>query len=139
MIDLKETFHSISLKRKTYFDMMLEGIELSLMEVEILFFLKEYPENNTFTEIMRSKDYAKSYVSKAISNLLELGYLEKQMVPTNKKMYKLFLLEKSERAIQEYSACVKRFREDAFAGIAEEDYKVFERVIKQLSDNLSER
>ncbi|MFI3171857.1 MAG: hypothetical protein R3Y58_05790 [Eubacteriales bacterium] len=139
MIDLKETFHSVNLKRKTYFDELLEDTDLNLMEIEILLFLKEYPENNSFTAIIKSKDYAKSYVSKAITHLVELEYLKKEAFTDNKKMYQLFLLEKSHQIIEEYNRCVERFRSCAFAGISDEDAVVFERVMQKISQNLMER
>lgn len=138
MVDLKELFHSVSLKRKLYFTELLEETELNLMEIEVLVFLKCSPENNTFTEIMKSKDYAKSYISKAITNLVEKEYLMKEASPGNRKVYRLYLLEKSQDIIEEYDRCVEQFRRYAFAGISEEELQIFERVMKQMANNLAE-
>ncbi|MFI3208814.1 MAG: MarR family winged helix-turn-helix transcriptional regulator [Eubacteriales bacterium] len=136
MIDLKESFHDVNIKRKMYFDMFIEESELNLMEIEILVFLYQFPENNTFTEVMKSKGYAKSYISKAINHLVEIEYMSKQPSDTNKKVYNLFLLDKSESIVMEYNRCLQRFRTDAFAGIMEEEFQVFERVIGKISENL---
>lgn len=138
MVDLKELFHSVTLKRKLYFAELLEETELNLMEIEVLVFLKCSPENNTFTEIMKSKDYAKSYISKAITNLVEKGYLSKQASPDNKKVYRLYLLDKSQDIVKKYDTCVEQFRMYAFAGISEEELQVFENVMIQISNNIAE-
>lgn len=138
MVDLREAFHYVNMRRKLYFDQFIDEVELNLMEIEILVFLNQYPENNTFTEIMRSKGYAKSYVSKAISNLVELEYIRKQGIENNKKVYRLFLLDKSQSVIEAYDACVKKFRNDAFAGIDNEDLEIFDNVINKIANNLTE-
>ncbi len=139
MIDLKESFHSINLKRKNYFDEVLEQTELNMMELEVIVHLDLFPENNTFTDIMKSKDYAKSYVSKAISHLVELGYIKKEVSPTNKKVHNLFLLEKGKPMVALYDECVQHFRDHAFEGVSREEYEVFERVIGKISRNLEEK
>ncbi|MFI3227701.1 MAG: winged helix DNA-binding protein [Clostridia bacterium] len=136
MTDIKETFHRISTKRKMYFSDMLEKYELNLMEVEILAFLSEQPDNNTFTEIMRAKDYAKSHISNAITRLVNFGYVEKRQLERNKKVYKLSLLRSSENIIEDYNICVEKFRKDAFVGIKEREIKIFEQVIDKMDQNL---
>lgn len=136
MVDIREVFHYVSLKRKIYFDKFMEETELNLMEIEIIIFLYENPRNNTFTEIMKSKGYAKSYVSKAISNLVEKQYITKQGIEQNKKIYKLFLLDKSKKIVDEYMKCVDAFRKDAFVDISDEELEIFEKVMKKISDNL---
>ncbi|WP_249029031.1 MarR family winged helix-turn-helix transcriptional regulator [Tannockella kyphosi] len=138
MIDLRETTHFINLKRKNYFNGLLEQTGLNLIELDILVFLSEFPENNTFTEIMKSKDYAKSYVSKAITNLVNNGYLLKEGSLSNKKVYNLFLLEKGEPIILLYHQCLEEFRNKAFLGIKDEEQKIFENVIQQISNNLED-
>ncbi len=137
MIDLKEGFHEVSLKRKIYFDRMIEETELNLMEIEILVFLSQYPENNTFTEIMNCKGYAKSYISKAITNLVEKEYIIKESIANNKKVHKLFLLDKSQDIVDSYHQCVAKFRSDAFQDISDEDLQIFERVMNKILENLT--
>ncbi|MFI3236429.1 MAG: MarR family transcriptional regulator [Lachnospiraceae bacterium] len=136
-MDLKEAFHSINLRRKTYFDDLIDLTDLNLMELEILVSLADYPEQNTFTDIMRSKDYAKSYVSKAITHLVELGYIAKEGIDHNKKVQKLFLLEQSTPIVDSFKSCVDTFRKDAFIGISQQEYEVFEHVLEKISLNLS--
>lgn len=138
MIDLKTAFHEMNLKRKLYFAGMIEDTELNLMEIEILVFLNQFPESNTFTEIMNSKGYAKSYVSKAISSLVEKKYLVKESTANNRKVHRLYLLEKSHEIVEMYDKCVIQFRADAFQNISEEELDVFEKVINKMLENLTE-
>lgn len=137
MKELCEMFHSINVRRKTYFDSLLLENDLRLLEVEILILLSKSPENNTFTEILNLKDYAKSYVSSAISNLVSLGYIEKCSSKSNKKVYNLFLLEKSKPIISLYNECSKNFFDDAFLDINEQELDIFNDVISQILTNLT--
>ncbi len=139
MVNLRETFHYLGVKRNIYFENFMEEWDLKLMEIEILVYLNEFPESNTFTEIMKSKGYAKSYVSKAITNLVEREYILKKGLEDNKKVYKLFLTEKSTAVLESYETCIKRFRKDAFEDIEQSDLEAFERVINKIYENLSEQ
>lgn len=136
MVDIKDSFHMINMKRRNFFEELLEKNDLNFMEVEIVVFLNDVPESNTFTDIMKSKDYAKSHISVAISRLVEKEYIKKESLPNNKKTYKLFLLEKSKPIVDEYNICVEEFRKCAFSGVTDEEYKIFERVIWRMSQNL---
>ncbi|MFI3212347.1 MAG: MarR family winged helix-turn-helix transcriptional regulator [Eubacteriales bacterium] len=137
MFNLNETFHAISIKRKQYFNKMIEKYDLNLIEIEILAFLNKEPDSNTFTEIMKAKDYAKSHMSTAITHLVTRGYIEKRSLDTNKKVHKLYLLDKSFNVIKDYDLCISRFRGDAFTGISEDGIKVFEQVIHKMNTNLT--
>lgn len=137
MLDLKKFFHSIEIKRKLYFDELINSTELNFMEIETLVYLKEFPDNNTFTDIMKSKDYAKSYISTAISNLVDKGYIAKEVSKTNKKVHNLFLLEKSTDIINQYEVCVQSFRNAAFIGVSDEEIQTFEVVLTKILKNLN--
>lgn len=137
MFNLKESFHEVDLKRKLFFDYYLSESELNLMEIEILVFLNDYPESNRFTDVMKSKGYAKSYVSKAITNLTEKQYIRKELSSTNKKVYNLILEEKSTEIIYEYKRCILLFRDKAFDNISEEELVVFESVLNKILHNMT--
>lgn len=137
MNDMKEQFHAISMKRKQYFNDVIEKYGLNLMEIEILGFLSEQPQSNTFTDIMKAKDYAKSHISTAITNLVKRGYIEKRSTGSNKKVHQLFLLEQSQAIVEEYHHCAQAFQKDAFVGIKTSEMKAFEQVIGKINANLS--
>ncbi|MFI3177403.1 MAG: MarR family winged helix-turn-helix transcriptional regulator [Eubacteriales bacterium] len=134
---MKERFHSINLKRKQYFNSIIDQYGLNLMEIEILGFLSEEPDSNTFTDIMRAKDYAKSHISTAITNLVNSNYIEKCCCDNNKKVQQLFLLERSGPIIDAYNRCVNEFHKNAFTGLTSQELEVFNQVIDKINDNLS--
>ncbi|WP_409967492.1 winged helix DNA-binding protein [Bengtsoniella intestinalis] len=136
MVETREVFHRINIKRKEYFNELLDVYDLTFMELEILAFLDGEPDSNTFTQIMKAKDYAKSHVSTAINHLANCGYLEKIGASTNKKVYRLHLLEKSAPVLQGYYLCVQAFQTQAFAGITDADLQLFNQVIHQINQNL---
>lgn len=136
--NLKEQIRKIELKRKNYFNELIEKTDLNLMQLEIMVSLYEFPEQNTFTEIMKSKDYAKSFVSTAINNLVKRGYVKKLPQPCNKKVFTLALESNCEEIIQAYYKCVESFQADAAKGISEEKFQVFKDILIEVANNLTE-
>lgn len=137
LTNMKEIFHAISIQRKKYFSKMIEKYDLTQMEIDIVGFLSEQPDNNTFTDIMKAKDYAKSHISNAITHLVNGGCIEKCSLDNNKKVHKLFLLNNSKNVIKDYNICIENFRKDALVGIKESEIKIFEQVISKMHCNLS--
>lgn len=138
MTELRKLFHAINLQRKVYFSEILAEPDLNLMELELIVFLHEQPDSNTFTHIMKAKDYAKSHISTAINHLVQCGYIKKTTDSTNKKVHNLHLLDKSAPVIAQYYQCTQRFQENAFAGLDGRDLEIFQQVIRQINENLSE-
>lgn len=136
-MNIKELFHSIMLKRKGYFVTLLEESNLNMMQLEVLVYLEEFPTKNTFTEIMKSKDYARSQISSAISGLIDQGFLRKEPHPTNKKIFHLHALEKAKPMVKEFHRCSDLFDQVAWEGVSPEEYAVFERVHVHMLDNLN--
>lgn len=136
-MNFREYFHSISLKRRGYFDPVLEQYGLTMLQLEILVSLHEEPNSNTFTDIMKAKDYAKSHISTAINHLVEEGYIVRKPSATNKKVYYLYLLEKSHPLVTAYGDCIQRFQADAFAGITEEELALYEKILIKMRHNLT--
>lgn len=137
-MDMKTKFHTISSKRKIYFNDVLEKADINMMQLEILAYLNDYPESNTFTEIMKSKDYAKSHVSTAITHLVEKKYLLKEAVKSNKKIFNLKLTPQTQDVIEEYNKAIEYFRKDAFDGVSQEQMDIFEQVLDKMLKNLGE-
>ncbi|MFI3231092.1 MAG: MarR family winged helix-turn-helix transcriptional regulator [bacterium] len=138
-MNFHDFFHNISFNRKLYFDDLIEKANLNMMEIEILVYIYRYPDNNTFTEIQRLKNYSKSHISTSISHLIQKDYLARENSLTNKKVYNLRLLEKSEPVIHEYFRCVTAFQKDAFKDINDNELEHFKEILLKISNNLQER
>lgn len=135
-MDIKDALQTIVSKRKIYFDDLLEESELAFMELEILVLMNEHHEKKTFTDIMRSKDYAKSHVSKAISNLVAKRYIEKTACENNKKVFYLQLLDKANYVLEEYYLIEAEYIAKAFEGISQSEAETFTNMLKKISANL---
>lgn len=135
-MDLHEVAHGISLKRKEYFNDIIEKTKLTFMELEILFYLNEYPENNTFTEVKKSKDYSKSHVSTSITNLIKKGYITREVSENNKKIHYLKLTNLSVPIIIEYKKNLEIFQNDAFKNISKQELENFYILLNRISTNL---
>lgn len=138
-MNIKEVFHSINLKRKNFFADLLESSQLNMMQLEILSYLHEFPDNNTFTEIMKSKDYARSQISAAITGLIQQGFLKKEPHPGNRKVFFLILQEKSSAIVEDYAICNENFEKVALVGITEEEKELFEIIYGKIQKNLANR
>lgn len=132
----KELFHNIILQRKVYFEPLLKEFDLSLIDIEILAFIHEYPKNNTFTDILISKEYSKSHISSSISKLIQREYLIRENSPTNKKVYYLKLIDKSNFIIDEYYRYVGIFQKDALESITQDEIDNFNRLLEKIYHNL---
>lgn len=136
MNQAKELFHNISTKRKVYFDPLLSEVDLALIDVEILAYIDEFPENNTFTEILNSKEYSKSHISTAIKRLISRGYLTREKSENNKKIYHLKLQQNSNYIINEYKKYVQKFQEDALKDISQQEIEILTNLLKKINNNL---
>lgn len=139
MNKIKELFHNININRKSYFDGMLKEFNITLIEVEILAFVHDFPQNNTFTDIFSSKDYTKSHISTAITRLIEKEYLIREKSTENKKIYYLKLLKKSNPIIEEYKKCVETFEQDALNDITPIELDACIQLLQKIENNLQPR
>lgn len=137
-MNLKEVFHSINLKRKNFFLDLLESSQLNMMQLEILAYLHEFPDNNTFTEIMKSKDYARSQISSGISGLIAQDFIKKRPHPGNRKVFFLILQEKARPIVKEYLICNEKFEIVAMKGISTEEMELFQQINEKVLENLSQ-
>ncbi len=134
----KDYLYTIAVKRKEYFEDLLQEANFNLLEIEILMFLHLNPHKNTLTEIINARDFTKSHVSTAISHLEKEGYLSKCHLPKNKKTIKLSLLPKSEPIINKAFHCLKEFHNKAFVGISQSEMEEMEYLLKRICNNLKE-
>ncbi len=139
MLNIKEVSHFIAMKRRVFLFSLMDKSGLNMLELEILGYLYECPDRNTFTEIFRSKDYAKSHISTAVANLVNDGYIEKKSLPANKKVHNLIPLEKSKAVVEEYNECIEKFKEAAFKDIPGEEIELFHSVIDKIKKNLESK
>lgn len=135
-MDFQEFAHSTSVKRIVYFAELLEKTGLTMMDIEIIVYLKEYPEKNTFTQVQQWKNYSKSHISTSITHLVEKGYLSKKMSENNKKIHYLIPLDKCNYIVTEYKKCVSIFLKVAFDGVSEKEKEFLLQIFKKVSDNL---
>ncbi len=138
MFSPKDYLYTIAAKRKEYFTQVLREENLNLLEAEILMFLHTNPDENTLTKIINAKDFAKSHVSTAITNLENDGYLTRSATSKNKKTLKLSLLPKSEALLNKLFDCLKNFHQKAFNGISEAEINEMERLLGKICSNLKE-
>lgn len=135
---IKECFQNINLKRKDYFEKILHEYDINMVQLEILVYLSEFPKSNTFTDIIKRKDYTKSHISTSITYLVSSGFIEKRGCIENKKVFKLCLLEKSKPLIKEYYKYSLEFNKQALKDISESEIEQFEKVLKKMSQNLGD-
>lgn len=137
-MEFNEISHSLSLKRKNYFNELLYQTDLNMMELDIIYYLANNPEKNTFTEIQKWKDYSKSHISTSITHLINKGYIIREVSEKNKKIHHLKLQETSDDIIIELNKCQENYDNDVFKNISKQDKQKLFEILNKMSNNLKD-
>lgn len=109
-----------------------ERLGLSQLEMDLLLFLRNNPEQNTARDAAALRGFAKSNVSMAVERLAGEGWLRVEPDPVSRRVKRLFLENGRRRDIDELAEC----QEKCFAAILA-DFTPLEREgLRELMDRL---
>ena len=77
-------------------------------------------------------------VSRIIDLLCEKGLTERQRFESDRRRYKIFLTPKGKEIVETALPAVIDIRTKGWAGLSEEDYQHFKRIINQIFDNFDD-
>ena len=126
--------------RKLYgslFIPLLEEYGLTQLEADILLFLANNPQWDTARDIVEHRHLAKSHVSVGIDRLAERGYLERFVLPGNRKTLHLRLLPPARPAVEEGRALQERYGQLLLEGLAEEETRQLRYLLCRVAENVN--
>lgn len=113
-----------------------EEYGLSVLELRLLRFLDAYQHLDTAKDIVKVRHWTKSHVSKAIEDLIEQGYLQRQIDAKDRRKVHLTVKEKAEPLLIQIRAEYQNMNHIVWQGISDEELRIIEQVAKKISDNI---
>ncbi|MDO4167878.1 MAG: MarR family winged helix-turn-helix transcriptional regulator [Eubacteriales bacterium] len=110
---------------------------LSVLDVRILLFLDAHKCLDTARDIVKVHHWTKSHVSKAIEELIERGYLQRQIDARDRRKVHLIVQPTAEPVLEQIRAEYQRMNQILLTGISEEELNVVAQVARKISDNIA--
>lgn len=109
---------------------------LSALELDIIIFLSESPNDDTATDIAEKRGFAKSNVSNAIRNLTDNGFLEGYYLNDNRRSVHLRLLDKASAVVFDAGISKHKFLGSIFDGFSPEELEMIKSYFTRLANNI---
>lgn len=114
-----------------------EEYELSVLELRLLRFLDAHCYLDTAKDIIKVRHWTKSHVSKAIENLIERGYLCRQIDERDRRKVHLMVQSKADPLLERIRTEYQQMNCIVLDGIDEDELQVVAQVARKISDNIS--
>lgn len=117
----------------------LGGEELSPNEIEVLVFLRQRKEDDTYNtarEIARVQGRSRSLVSKSVDSLVKRGYIEAKQDLEDRRVVRLSLLPRAEDTVEKLARARERFLSGLCAGITQEEFNAFHAIVRKIEENV---
>lgn len=112
--------------------------QLSHIEIAIIGFLYNNPERDTAADIVERRMLPKGNVSAGVETLVQKELLIRRQDQTDRRKIHLSLLEKAVPIVQEIEEINKRFRQQIFKNLSNDDLKTYEKTTDFILENLKE-
>lgn len=135
----KEFWDTLSLWKRTYSQAMepvCEQYDLTRMELDILLFLANSPQRDTFTHIVMDRKLSKSHVSTSVRHLEKKGYLKRQFLEGNRRTAHLVLQPLAQPVIEAGRRIRKDLIQTVFAGFSAEELSQLESFLRRMNCNV---
>lgn len=134
---LMEKFDRLNRRMRRYFDSFFPEPTLSSVQALTLHYIIVESENRDvyLKDIEEFLEIKGSSVNKLINSLERNGYLRRENVSHDGRYKKLVLTEQTRSMQADISERVMTYMKGMFAGISEQDLRVFEAVISQMAKN----
>ena len=111
--------------------------EMSVIELNILLFLKFNMENNLAKDIVDYLGTTKSHVSKAINNLIDKKMIIRVPDDSDNKKLHLILTDKTKEVIHTAIEERKKIKNILLDGISDQDVITLKRIINKMYENIN--
>lgn len=109
---------------------------LTRSEMDVLLFLYNNPGFDRAADIVTRRGMAKSHVSLSVANLCDLGLLERQYSPADRRTAHLRLTATGEGIAAEGRQAQKDFFNLLYGDISQEDFQLWEKITRKVCENI---
>ena len=140
MIDeqkLMEKYDKLNRRIRRYFSSFFTGTSITSIQALILHYLiVESEKKDIFPKDLEEfLEIKGSSITSLISNLERNGYLRRESLASDGRYKKLVLTEQTLAIRDDITSRINEYMQSIFVGISEDDLKVFEKVILQMTEN----
>ena len=141
MIDeqkLMEKYDKLNRRIRRYFSSFFTGTSITSIQALILHYLiVESEKKDIFPKDLEEfLEIKGSSITSLISNLERNGYLRRESLASDGRYKKLVLTEQTLAIRDDITSRINEYMQSIFVGISEDDLKVFEKVILQMTENM---
>lgn len=111
---------------------------LKRVEIEVLYFLSRYPEQNTMKDICNHLQMNKGHISTAVDSLTKQEYIIQQKDESDRRYVHYTLTKKAGEIGEQMTSSWEKMTERMLKGVSEEDILVFEKVAGLISKNIEQ-
>lgn len=137
---LRDTFMELRTLSNYLHEQVLEPVakenHLTLAELDILLFLANNPGCDTAQEIVKNRLMTKSYVSLGLRSLEKKHYIERSLVPGNRKTIHLKVMPSAQSIIMQGNEVQEELKNLLFEGIDEEEMDVLRKSFFRFAENM---
>lgn len=113
-----------------------DRLNLSRLEVDIIAFLNNNPNNNTARDISEIRMLPKSNVSAGLDSLMRKGYVERRLCKEDKRISKLSLAENSKEVRKEITKMQDNFYSRLTFGVTKEEEQMLSEIVEKMKLNV---
>lgn len=137
--EIMEKYDKLNRKMNRYFASYFTESPLTSIQALVLHYLiSESAKRDIFPKDLEEfLEIKPSSVTSLIANLERNGYLRRESLPNDGRYKKLVLTDKTFKIQNDISNRINSYMISIFTDISEEDLKVFEKVIAQMTKNIS--
>ena len=118
-----------------YTKKLRDEYKLSKTSFDIIMFLGNNPSLHSAKDVSRMKNIKPNVVSLHVDELVRDGYLNRELIQSDRRSYKLILLDKSKKLIEEGRKYQLDFYRSLVNGLTSEDLEHYHRCFKTMYDN----
>lgn len=106
------------------------------LEIEILLFLENNKSQNTAKDIVELLYFSKSHVSKAITSLIDSGYVYGKPDEQDRRCIHLKITEDARQVVKEANKMRDNLINIVYEDVSPEEKKIMDRVANKIADNI---
>ncbi|MCB6609824.1 MarR family transcriptional regulator [[Clostridium] symbiosum] len=132
-----QKYEKLNRRKRRYFSGFFTDTPITCIQALILYYIiAESKKRDIFPKDLEEFLAIKgSSVTSLIRNLERNGYLRRESLASDGRYKKLVLTEQALAIQDDITECIETYLHSMFAGISEDDLKVFEKVIIQMTEN----
>ena len=118
------------------FESLIEELQLSQNEIDVLLFLRNNAPLNTARDIARYRAMSKSMISKSVDSLYRKGYLSYETDEIDKRCIHLKIELVASPIVEKLYEAQKEFFTHLTCDITEEEYNTMETALNKMYQNI---